>query len=126
MLARSHSWEVLLYFNDVYVPLQESMRGEFRLLPSGSGPAKWVEFSLLSHWGFAANEAGSSQEKKPLCSEACRLWGSGSQGVGGGCEIVACETRHKILSVWGGICMSLSVSPCPCVNVLPFFFCAFF
>lgn len=63
MLARSHSWEVLLYFNDVYVPLQESMRGEFRLLPSGSGPAKWVEFSLLSHWGFAANEAGSSQEK---------------------------------------------------------------
>ena len=42
-------------------------------------------------------------------------------GGGGGCEIVACETRHKILSVWRGICIYLSVFSCPCVNVLPFF-----
>ena len=85
MLARSHSWEVLLYFNDVYVPLPESMRGEFRLLHSGSGPAKWVEFSLLSHWGFAANEAGSSQEKNLY---AARRVDCGVLGPRGWVEVV--------------------------------------
>ena len=77
MLARSHSWEVL-YFNDVYVPLQESVRGEFRLLPSGSSPAKWVEFSLPSHWGFAANEGGSSQGQNLYAARRvfCGVWGT--------------------------------------------------
>lgn len=94
------------------------MRGEFRLLPSGSGPEKWVEFSLPSHWGFAANEGGSSQGKNLYAARRVDCGVLGPRGVGGGCEIVACETRHKILSVCGGICIYLSVSVCECTSFL--------
>lgn len=116
MIACSHRWEVLLYFNDIYALLQESVRCGSCLLPSGSVAAKCVDgLSFLP--GVLWRMKGGSQ-KKVLCAARCEDCGAlGSRlGVGGVCEIVACETRHKIPSACGGICISLPVSLCPCVN----------